>query len=81
MCTPQIDGGAEADTEGVLGRPVQEVEVEVVLQLGGVQHLEGCFGDLAGGAPGGEEQLFTMRVCVCVCVHVKGTLVRNLLHS
>ena len=60
VCTPQIDGGAQADTEGVLGRPVQEVQVEVVLQLGGVQHLEGRFGDLARGAPGGEEQLLTV---------------------
>ena len=38
-CGPEVDAGAEADGEHVLGGPVDEVQVEVVLQGRRVQHL------------------------------------------
>ena len=44
---PQVDAGGKGDRQGVLLRPVDQVEVEVVLQRGGVEDLEGDFGDLA----------------------------------
>lgn len=37
---PQVDAGAEADGKDVLGRPVDEVQVEIVLEAGGVEHLK-----------------------------------------
>ena len=37
---PQVHAGAQAHAQHVLGGPVHQVKVEVVLQLGGVQHLE-----------------------------------------
>ena len=44
--TPQVDTRAQPHTEHVLRRPVHQVEVEVVLQLRGVQHLEWDLRDL-----------------------------------
>lgn len=38
-CGPEVDAGAEADGEHVLRGPVDEVQVEVVLQGRRVQHL------------------------------------------
>lgn len=45
---PEVDAGAEADGEHVLRGPVDEVEIEVVLQGGRVQDLMRRFGDLPG---------------------------------
>lgn len=55
--TPQVDAGSQAHTEQVPRRPVYQVEVEVVLQLRSVQHLEGDLGDLAGRFARRAEQL------------------------
>ena len=44
---PEVDAGRERDGEHVLARPVDEVQVEVVLQGGRVEHLEGDLRDLA----------------------------------
>lgn len=49
--TPQVDAGAQAHAQHVQRGPVHQVQVEVILQLGGVQHLEGDLGDFAGGFP------------------------------
>ena len=54
---PKVDTGAQPNTEHVLAAPVHEVEIEIVLKLGGVKHLEGDLGDLPGGFPGTPEQL------------------------
>lgn len=45
---PHVDTGAEADAEDVSGAPVDEVEVEVVGEFGGVEDFVGDFGDGAG---------------------------------
>ena len=57
---PQVDGRAEPDGEHVLRRPVDQVEVEVVLQLGSVQHLEGDLRDLAHRLPRRPQQLLAL---------------------
>lgn len=44
---PHVDAGVEADRQDVLLGPVDEVQVEVVLQGGGVQHLYRRFVDFA----------------------------------
>lgn len=55
-CIPQVDAIPQSDREDIVRRPVHEVEVEVVLQCGRVQHLVGRPRDLPGaGALGGEE--------------------------
>ena len=36
---PQVDAGAEADAEDVLGRPVDKVEVEIVLEISNEFHF------------------------------------------
>ena len=42
---PHVDAGAEADTEDVSGPPVNQVEVEVVGEFGGIEDFEWDFGD------------------------------------
>ena len=54
---PQVHTGPQAHTQQVAGRPVHQVQVEVVLQLGGVQHLEGDLGDLTGRLTWGAQEL------------------------
>lgn len=44
---PEVYAGVEGDTQVVLVAPVYEVEVKVVLELWGVEHLEGHLGNLA----------------------------------
>lgn len=56
---PQVDAGSQPHAQQVPRRPVHQVEVEVVLQLRGVQHFEGDLGDLPCGFAGGTEQLVT----------------------
>jgi len=46
---PQVDTTAKADTQHILRRPVDEVEVEIVLQFGRVQHFERDSGYFSGG--------------------------------
>lgn len=58
--TPQIDAAAEAHGEDVLRRPVHEVEIEVVLELGRVEHLERDARDLAGGLSRRPQQLLAL---------------------
>ena len=36
---PEVHGGAEAYAQSVTTRPVHQVQVEVILKVGGVQHL------------------------------------------
>ena len=48
---PQVHAGPQPHAEHIEGRPVHQVQVEVVLQLWRVQDLEGDLGDLAGGFP------------------------------
>lgn len=49
--TPQVHAGAQPHAEHIEGGPVHQVEVEVVLKLGRIQHLERNLGDLARGLP------------------------------
>lgn len=49
--TPQVDAGSQAHAQQVARRPVHQVEVEVVLQLRGVQHFERDLRDLASWFP------------------------------
>lgn len=58
--TPQIDAAAEPHGEDVLRRPVHEVEIEVVLELGRVEDLERDPRDLAGGLARRPEQLLAL---------------------
>lgn len=58
--TPEIDAAAEAHGEHVLSRPVHEVEIEVVLELGRIEHLEGDPRNLAGGLSRRPEQLLAL---------------------
>lgn len=58
--TPQVHAGAQPHAEHVEGGPVHQVEVEVVLKLWRVQHLEGNLGDLARGLPWRPQQLLTV---------------------
>ena len=57
---PEVDAGAEPHTEHVLTAPVHEVEIEVVLKLGGVKNLERDLGDLPGRFPRTPEKLDTL---------------------
>lgn len=50
-CTPKIDGSSKPHREGVLGGPVKQVEVKIILQLGSVQNLEGGLGNLSCHPP------------------------------
>ena len=58
---PQVDAGPEAHTQHVLAGPVDEIQIEVVLELGGVQDLEGDLGDLARGLARGAQKLLGFR--------------------
>lgn len=48
---PEVDAGSQADTEDVEGGPVHQVEIEVILQLWSIKHLEGDLRDLTRGFP------------------------------
>mmetsp|Transcript_22852 Transcript_22852/g.59615 ORF Transcript_22852/g.59615 Transcript_22852/m.59615 type:complete len:209 (+) Transcript_22852:1596-2222(+) len=50
-CAPEVNARAEADAKHILRRPVHQVEVEVVLQVGGIQHFERHLRDLPGHLP------------------------------
>jgi hypothetical protein len=41
---PQVDAIPQSDSEDIMRRPIHEVEVEVVLQCGRIQHLEATEG-------------------------------------
>lgn len=56
---PQVDAGPQTHAEQVPRRPVYQVEVEVVLQLWSVQHLEGDLRDLTRWLARRAEQLVT----------------------
>lgn len=57
---PQVHAGAQPHAEHVEGRPVHQVEVEVVLKLWRIQYLEGNLRDLSGGLPWRPQQLLTV---------------------
>lgn len=42
---PEVDAGAEADGKHVLRGPVDQIQIEVVLEAGGVEDLEWLLGD------------------------------------
>ena len=42
---PEVDAGPEANTENVLGAPVNQIEVEVVLQFRRIQNFERNLGN------------------------------------
>ena len=44
---PEVDARAETYGQNVLRRPINQVEVEIVLQAGGVEDFEGLRGDHA----------------------------------
>ncbi len=46
---PEVDGLAKSDGEDVGGRPVEEIEVVVIHELGSVEDLLGSLGDVASG--------------------------------
>ena len=46
-CGPEVDARAETYGQNVLRRPINQVEVEIVLQAGGVEDFEGLRGDHA----------------------------------
>ena len=50
-CTPKIDGSSKPHGERVLGGPVEQVEVKIILQLRSIQDLEGGLGDLSRHPP------------------------------
>lgn len=54
--TPQIDTGAQPHTQYILRRPVYEIEIKVVLQLGRIQHLERDLGDFAYSLQGSGQK-------------------------
>lgn len=56
-CGPEVDAGAEADGEHVLRGPVDEVQVEVVLQGRRVQHLHGGDDDTSVSTPRSENSV------------------------
>lgn len=56
-CTPEVNAAAQPNGQHILGGPVDQVEIEVVLQFGRVQHFERDFGDFARRLPGRTEQL------------------------
>ena len=65
--TPQVHTGAQTNGQDVLGRPIDQIEIKVVLQGGCIQDLEGYFGNasfafgrcrhesLTGRTPNGRE--------------------------
>ena len=53
-CVPEVHAGAQADGQQVGGGPVDQVEVEVVLQGRRVQHLRGRRGGGRGREEGGD---------------------------
>ena len=56
-CRPEVDTGAQPYTQNILAAPVDKVEIEVILELGGVKNLEGNLGYLPRGFPGTAEKL------------------------
>ena len=44
---PDVDGAVESDSEDVVAGPVYKVKVEVILELRGIEDLEGYFRDFA----------------------------------
>jgi hypothetical protein len=53
---PQVDAIPQSDSQDIVRGPIHEVEVEIVLQCGRVQHLVRRARDLPwSGALGGEE--------------------------
>lgn len=44
--TPKVNTGSKTDGEGVLGRPVNQVQVVVVLQGRGIQNFERCLANI-----------------------------------
>lgn len=64
--TPQVDAGPQAHAQQVSRRPVHQVEVEVILQLWGIQDLEGDLGDLAGRFPRRAQEFVTVDTGGCV---------------
>lgn len=55
--TPEVNTTAQAHGQDILRGPVHQIQIEVVLQLWGIQNLERYPGDLAGGLPRWSEQL------------------------
>lgn len=42
---PEVDAGAKADCQDIFGGPIDEVQVEIILETGSVKHLVGLLGD------------------------------------
>jgi hypothetical protein len=40
-CVPQVDTIAQSNSKDIMRRPIHKVEVEVILQRGRIQHLNG----------------------------------------
>ena len=58
MSRPEVDARRQADGKDVGGRPVDEVEVEVVLQVGCVENFEWAFWNFTDGLSRAFEQFF-----------------------
>ena len=61
-CTPQVHCRAQSHRQNVVGRPVKQVEVEVILQFWSIQDLERRLRNLPRHSSRRQQQLFTVRV-------------------
>lgn len=57
---PEVDAAAQPNAQHVLRRPVHEIQVEVVLQFGSVQHFERDPGDLSRGFSGRAQEFLAL---------------------
>jgi hypothetical protein len=55
VSVPEIDIGGQADCQEVLLRPIDEVEVEIILQGWRIKHLERHFADFPFGFDGSDQ--------------------------
>lgn len=46
-CGPKINARSQTDSQLVLRRPINQIEVEIVLQRGCIKHFEGSLRNLA----------------------------------
>ena len=58
MGGPEVDTRRQADGKDICGRPVDKVEVEVVLQVGCVENFEWAFWNFTDGFSRAFEQFF-----------------------
>lgn len=61
LCIPHVNTGTQADAQHIGTSPIYKVEIEVVCQLGGVQHLVWHLGHGSWLTPRAEQHLLAAK--------------------